>query len=149
MGSESSEKDLTKEKVIVLKMTELSKSDLEVSVHVAPIELPTVQIPVLNFFSRYKGMFLALVSSVMFSLSALLVKFLKSYHPITIALWRIQGAFLPSIFILIWKEVKYRRRRRKKSHTDNSTSALRSVWPWTDKDKMKLSVLVLVHNSIN
>lgn len=49
---------------------------------------------------RYKGMLLALLSSLIFSLTALLVKKLDGYHPISIALWRFQGALLPAIPIL-------------------------------------------------
>jgi hypothetical protein len=123
-------------------------------ISVIPIETSPSQIEVaaFSFFPRYKGMLLALVSSVMFSLSALLVKFLKSYHPVTIALWRIQGAFLPSILLLIWKEVKHRRRKRRK-HAEvpdaGESSPLASILPWSEPKKLKLSLLVLVRTNSN
>lgn len=45
-------------------------------------------------FRRYRGMLLALLSSLIFSLTALLVKKLEGYHPFSIALWRFQGYHL-------------------------------------------------------
>ena len=46
---------------------------------------------------KYRGILLALQSSLIFSITALLVKQLKDHNPITIALWRYQGALWPGL----------------------------------------------------
>ncbi|OXA51017.1 hypothetical protein Fcan01_14114 [Folsomia candida] len=52
---------------------------------------------------RYRGMLLALLSSLIFSLGALVAKKLHHFHPFSIAFWRFQGAFLPVLPIIMHK----------------------------------------------
>ena len=46
---------------------------------------------------RYRGFLFTLLSSLCFSFTALVVKYLHDYNPINLALWRYQGAFLPAV----------------------------------------------------
>ncbi|CAG7732878.1 unnamed protein product [Allacma fusca] len=41
--------------------------------------------------NRFTGLILAAFSCVAFSLSALIVKYLKDYHPLSKSVWRFQG----------------------------------------------------------
>jgi len=48
----------------------------------------------LPFWRRYFGIFLALMSSIVFSMTTLLVKILSvHYHPVNFGVWRFQGIF--------------------------------------------------------
>ncbi|OXA52147.1 hypothetical protein Fcan01_13029, partial [Folsomia candida] len=110
----------------------------------------------LHFFSRYRGMLLALLSSFMFSLTSMLVKFLESYDPVTIALWRFQGALLPSVVFLVFKLTKERYSNALESNSENRkefvskqsprASLLDSLYPPTDKKRLKMLMLVLVRS---
>ena len=60
-------------------------------------------------WGKYTGLLLALLSSLVFSISALLVKYLPHYNPITIALWRFQGALWPALpFFACHQYTEYR-----------------------------------------
>ena len=50
---------------------------------------------------KYRGIFFTLMSSICFSLTAVVVKYLQAYDPVSIALWRFQGSFLPAVPIMI------------------------------------------------
>ena len=50
---------------------------------------------------KYRGFFFTIMSSLCFSLTAVVVKKLHAYHPVTVALWRFQGAFLPALPLIL------------------------------------------------
>ena len=51
---------------------------------------------------KYRGFIFTIMSSICFSLTAVVVKYLQAYHPVNIALWRFQGSFLPAVPIMIY-----------------------------------------------
>ncbi|CAL8107669.1 unnamed protein product [Orchesella dallaii] len=87
---------------------------------------------------RYRGMLLALLSSLIFSLTALLVKKLEGYHPISIALWRFQGALLPAVPLIIHKLY----------FSKLGNKVFDRVWPWSNLKNLGMFGLVLVKEKI-
>src|SRR4051812_34426563 len=57
-----------------------------------------------RYRKRYLGIGLALISSILFPLAALLVKALVQYHPYNVALWRFQGVVWPSLLMTCYHE---------------------------------------------
>lgn len=88
---------------------------------------------------RYRGMLLALLSSLIFSLTALLVKKLEGYHPFSIALWRFQGAFLPALPLII--HTRYFSKLGEKM--------MDRIWPWTDAKNIGMFGLVLLRSILS
>lgn len=90
-------------------------------------------------FRRYRGMLLALLSSLIFSLTALLVKKLEGYHPFSIALWRFQGAFLPALPLII----------HTRFFTKLGEKMMDRIWPWTNAKNMGMFGLVLLRSILS
>lgn len=88
---------------------------------------------------RYRGMLLALLSSLIFSLTALLVKKLEGYHPFSIALWRFQGALVPAIPIII--HARY--------FSKIGEKVLERIWPLTETKNMSMFSLVLLRSILS
>lgn len=88
----------------------------------------------LAWFRKYRGMLLAILSSFIFSVSALLVKKLESYDPFNSALYKFQGALLPAIPLLLQKYYCSRK----------GPKVVQAVWPLTEPSKAKTFGLVLV-----
>lgn len=110
------------------------------------LERTDLEMDNLHFFSRYRGMLFALLSSFMFSLTSMLVKFLQERHsPLTIALWRFQGALIPALILMVWKlgNERYSKQNQKIGEV-HGMSFLSSVYPPRDKSKAKMLGLVLV-----
>lgn len=51
---------------------------------------------------NYLGILLALFAGFVFTIGTILVKFLKHYHAFTLALFRIQGIFVPSMLMVLY-----------------------------------------------
>lgn len=83
---------------------------------------------------RYRGMLLALLSSLIFSLGALVAKKLHHFHPFSIAFWRFQGAFLPVLPIIMHKVCIL----------DQADKIMLGVWPLNRGKNLGLFSLVLV-----
>ncbi|CAL8110064.1 unnamed protein product [Orchesella dallaii] len=88
---------------------------------------------------RYRGMLLALLSSLIFSLTALLVKKLEGYHPISIALWRFQGALLPAVPLIIHKLY----------FSKLGNKVFDRVWPWSNLKNLGMFGLVLLRSVLS
>lgn len=67
-----------------------------------------------SFLYKYRGFFYTLLSSLCFSLTALVVKSLDKYNPINVALWRYQGAFLPAIPLAVFHRLSSRSKSKAK-----------------------------------
>lgn len=87
-----------------------------------------------SVFRKYRGLMLAILSSFIFSVSALLVKKLETYDPFNSALYKFQGALLPAIPLLLQKYYCSRK----------GPKVVEKVWPLTEKKKAKAFGLVLV-----
>lgn len=83
---------------------------------------------------KYRGMMLAIVSSFIFAVSALLVKKMETYDPFNSALYKFQGALLPAIPLLLQKYYCSKK----------GAKVVENVWPLTEKKKLKTFGLVLV-----
>ena len=59
---------------------------------------------------KYRGFFFTIMSSLCFSLTAVVVKKLQSYNPVTVALWRFQGAFLPALPLILCHQLGGRKK---------------------------------------
>jgi hypothetical protein len=82
---------------------------------------------------KYLGFFLTLLSGLLYSLAALLVKLLKDkYHPFMISIWRFQGVLIPSILLVTVRLWCMKR------------SDFQSVWPLTEKRKAKTFIILMV-----
>jgi len=88
---------------------------------------------VTNGLRKYLGFILTLLSGLLYSLAALLVKLLKDkYSPVMISVWRFQGVLVPSV-VLLFTRVFCRKR-----------NDLLSIWPLTDKQKAKTFFILMV-----
>jgi hypothetical protein len=83
---------------------------------------------------RYKGMLFALLSSLIFSVGALIAKKLEHVHPFSIALWKFQGAFLPVLPIIIHKLVIQ----------GKTEKIIGPIWPLNQLKHLGMLSLVLV-----
>lgn len=88
---------------------------------------------------RYRGMLLALLSSLIFSLTALLVKKLDGYHPFSIALWRFQGALIPALPLII--HTRY--------FTKVGEKVFDRIWPWTIGKNLGMFGLVFLRSVLS
>ncbi|CAG7734882.1 unnamed protein product, partial [Allacma fusca] len=61
---------------------------------------------------KYRGFMFAVLSSLCFSLTALIVKSLEDYNAVNLALWRFQGAFLPAIPLMIMHQCSKQNKRK-------------------------------------
>lgn len=91
-----------------------------------------------SLWSKYGGMVLAIISSFIFALSALLVKKLESYDPFNSALYKFQGAFIPAIPLILQKYYCSKK----------GPAIIERVWPLTEKKKIQNLGLVLVSHLI-
>ncbi|CAG7838633.1 unnamed protein product [Allacma fusca] len=70
--------------------------------------------PKKSLIRKYRGLFYTLMSSLIFSVSALLVKNLHHYSPLTLAVWRFQGALIPAVpLVSIHFNKKYQEKYKK------------------------------------
>jgi len=83
---------------------------------------------------RYRGMMFALLSSFIFSLGALVAKYLDDFHPFSLTLWRSQGAFLPMIPIISYKLCV----------GSQAYKVQQGIWPISAFKEVGLPLLVLV-----
>lgn len=51
---------------------------------------------------NYIGILLALFAGFVFTVGSIFVKYLKHYHAFTLAMYRLQGIFVPSIFMVLY-----------------------------------------------
>lgn len=84
-------------------------------------------------YRKYIGIFLTLLSGLLYSLAALLVKLLKDdYHPFMISIWRFQGVFAPSILLVLYRVGIMKQ------------PDFRPVWPLKDHEKMVAFTVLMV-----
>ncbi|CAG7834662.1 unnamed protein product [Allacma fusca] len=96
-----------------------------------------------NKWLKYRGFLFTLLSSLCFSITALLVKLLKDYDPINVALWRFQGAFLPAIpLLLFWRySESWDRRNEKVEKEEEDSKEVFCGWL-----KFKVAILLLTRS---
>ncbi|CAG7830266.1 unnamed protein product [Allacma fusca] len=89
---------------------------------------------------KYGGMMLAFSASFFFSLTVVMVKILKDYHPLSISVWRYLGILVPSIPIVLYFQFLPEKSRTTESHEmSNKAKAVnifQTVWPFRERDKL-------------
>jgi len=88
------------------------------------------------WWQKYRGILLAFTSSLIFSFTALLVKQLHGHNPITIALWRYQGALWPGIACFIF--------HRNFGSEKEKENILEPITPFNEASKQKMLFVLLV-----
>ncbi|ODN00887.1 Solute carrier family 35 member G1 [Orchesella cincta] len=75
--------------------------------------------------TNYLGIFWTLGSGFIFTVGGVIVKYMKDYHPITLATFRFQGVLLPALVLALY------------SHYVRKEVVFGTIWPLTDKEKLK------------
>jgi hypothetical protein len=108
-------------------------------IHPPPVVVPEDEDEVLvKGWRKYRGIVLALQSSLIFSITALLVKQLKDHNPITIALWRYQGALWPGLLALAYH----------RTSGPEKEKVAETIFPPTTRKKLKMLLLLIVRTMI-
>ncbi|CAL8125741.1 unnamed protein product [Orchesella dallaii] len=88
-------------------------------------------------FRSYFGILLALLAGFVFTVgTVIVVKYMKHYHPFTLAMFRLQGIFVPSIFMVLY----YNRVKK--------IPVFQPIWPVTEKGKGKKFFGVVVSKRV-
>lgn len=74
---------------------------------------------------NYLGIFFTLGSGFIFTCAGIIVKYMKDYHPISLAVFRFQGVLLPALALALY------------SHYVKRDQVFSTIWPLTDKEKLK------------
>lgn len=74
---------------------------------------------------RYRGFFFTIMSSLCFSLTAVVVKMLSDYHTVTVGLWRFQGTFLPAIPFMICHHMHEKKRNKLSGNNESKSKELK------------------------
>ncbi|CAL8111786.1 unnamed protein product [Orchesella dallaii] len=99
-------------------------------------EISSVPKPKRSKWRKYRGMMLAIASSLIFTASALLVKKMETFDPFNIAFYKFQGAFIPAIPLLL----------QKRFCSARGSAVTERVWPLTQTSKLKTFGLVLLRS---
>jgi len=74
---------------------------------------------------NYLGIFWTLESGFIFTSAGVIVKYMKDFHPVTLAAFRFQGVLLPALVLALY------------SHYVRKEEVFSTVWPLSDKEKLK------------
>ncbi|CAL8125739.1 unnamed protein product [Orchesella dallaii] len=84
--------------------------------------------------SNYTGILLTLASGILFTVGGVIVKYMKDYHPFTLAIFRFQGILLPSFCMVFY------------ACYVQKLPIFEPVWPLTEKAKAKRCVGMLLRS---
>ena len=76
---------------------------------------------------KYRGFIFTIMSSICFSLTAVVVKYLQAYHPVNVALWRFQGSFLPAVPIMIYHRYCQKHPKDEEQDDDDAEEKMSTV----------------------
>lgn len=74
---------------------------------------------------NYLGIFFTLGSGFIFTVAGVIVKYMKDYHPLSLAVYRFQGVLLPAFVLALY------------AHYVKKEQVFSTIWPLTDKEKLK------------
>lgn len=83
-------------------------------------------------WKRCLGLILAALSSVVFSLSITVAKYLHNYHAFNLGVWRSLGVFLPSMIACMYY------------YSVEKKPIFEKIWPLTDSQRRKTVFLLIV-----
>ncbi|CAL8111788.1 unnamed protein product [Orchesella dallaii] len=92
-----------------------------------------------SVWRKYRGILLALASSLIFTVSAILVKKLDTFDPFNTAFYKFQGALIPAIPLLL----------QKRFCSKKGSAVTERVWPLTERQKLKAFGLVLLRSFLS
>ncbi|CAL8125747.1 unnamed protein product [Orchesella dallaii] len=81
---------------------------------------------------NYFGIFWTLGSGFIFTVAGVIVKYMKNYHPLTLAAFRFQGVLLPALILAFY------------SHYKKKQVVFGTIWPLTDKEKLRRVLFICV-----
>lgn len=90
-----------------------------------------------SWCKNYMGILLTLASGLAFTVGGVIVKYMKEYHPFTLAIFRFQGILLPS---LAW--VLYMRYFK-------NPLVFQPIWPLSEREKAKRVCGMLVSQKLS
>lgn len=71
------------------------------------------------------GIFLTLGSGLIFTIAGLIVKYLKDYHPVSLAVFRFQGVLVPALVLALY------------SHYVKREQVFSTIWPLTNQEQRR------------